>query len=73
MFKLYRFDSSLFSSHATAPLDVDPSFPLYDPKTNYHSPRPYFLRSKANRWMEVYLNEGLNFEESKEFEDTDVT
>ncbi|KAL1812068.1 hypothetical protein ACET3Z_022133 [Daucus carota] len=71
-------DSSLdpkpFSSPAIAPLDADPSFPPYDPKTNYLSPRPQFLRYKPHRRMEVYLSkEGLHFEESKEFEDTEVT
>ncbi|XP_074343447.1 uncharacterized protein LOC141682640 [Apium graveolens] len=72
-----NLDSSLdlgpFSSPAIAPLDADPSFPPYDPKTNYLSPRPQFLRYRP-RQMEIYQSkEGLNFEDNKEFEDNDVT
>ncbi|KAK1359130.1 hypothetical protein POM88_043604 [Heracleum sosnowskyi] len=48
----FSLDFGPFSSPAIAPLDADPSFPPYDPKTNYLSPRPQFLRYKPNRRME---------------------
>ncbi|KAL1564548.1 hypothetical protein AAHA92_06875 [Salvia divinorum] len=39
-----------------APLDADPSLPPYDPKTNYLSPRPQFIRYKPNPIVEMLLN-----------------
>lgn len=43
-------------SPAIAPLDADPSFPPYDPKTNYLSPRPQFLHYKPNPRIGILLN-----------------
>ncbi|XP_062082923.1 uncharacterized protein LOC133789177 [Humulus lupulus] len=58
-----------------APLDSDPLAPPYDPKTNYLSPRPRFLRFKPNPRVELFLNnltsEGKSLEDS--FSDTDIT
>ncbi|XP_011015790.1 PREDICTED: uncharacterized protein LOC105119361 isoform X1 [Populus euphratica] len=48
--------SSSFPNPALAPLDADPSVPTYDPKTNYLSPRPQFLRYRPNPRIELYLN-----------------
>ncbi|XP_047945801.1 uncharacterized protein LOC125192308 [Salvia hispanica] len=39
-----------------APLDADPSLLPYDPKTNYLSPRPQFIRYKPNPIVEMLLN-----------------
>lgn len=65
------------ASPVIAPLDADPSLPPYDPRTNYLSPRPLFLRYKPNPRVEVFLNKQvLDFEEglmSEIFSDTDVT
>lgn len=79
------FKNKTYSSPVIAPLDADPSFPPYDPKTNYLSPRPKFLRYKPNPRIEVFLNKekGHDFELGKGLEesvvisdnssDTDVT
>ncbi|KAF8404797.1 hypothetical protein HHK36_009686 [Tetracentron sinense] len=45
-----------------APLDIDPSFPPYDPKTNYLSPRPKFLHYKPNPRIEAYPNKERGFD-----------
>ncbi|XP_058069605.1 uncharacterized protein LOC131218804 [Magnolia sinica] len=53
--------------------DIDPPIPPYDPKTNYLSPRPMFLRYKPNRRIEVFLNKEKDFdpvEASKQPEDS---
>ncbi|CAI0433713.1 unnamed protein product [Linum tenue] len=41
-----------------SPLDADPYIAPYDPKTNYLSPRPQFLRYKHNPLVELYLQKG---------------
>ncbi|KAH6789894.1 hypothetical protein C2S51_004900 [Perilla frutescens var. frutescens] len=43
-------------SSSITPLDADPSLPPYDPKTNYLSPRPQFIRYKPNPRVEMLLN-----------------
>lgn len=79
------FKNMTYSSPVIAPLDADPSCSPYDPKTNYLSPRPKFLRYKPNPRIEVFLNKekGHDFELGKGLEesfvisdnssDTDVT
>lgn len=60
-------------SPAIAPLDSSPSVPPYDPKTNYLSPRPQFLRYRPNPRIEHYLNkEGalLDMGDGKQLEDS---
>ncbi|XP_057788059.1 uncharacterized protein LOC131005233 [Salvia miltiorrhiza] len=46
-----------------APLDADPSLPPYDPKTNYLSPRPQFIRYKPNPRVEILKGKGLDSDE----------
>ncbi|CAL1382741.1 unnamed protein product [Linum trigynum] len=41
-----------------SPLDADPYIAPYDPKTNYLSPRPQFLRYKHNPLVELYFQKG---------------
>ncbi|XP_010266774.1 PREDICTED: uncharacterized protein LOC104604213 [Nelumbo nucifera] len=53
------------SSPDLAPLDVDPSLPPYDPKTNYLSPRPQFLHYRPNPRIEVYLKKEREMEQSE--------
>ncbi|XP_042514295.1 uncharacterized protein LOC122088969 [Macadamia integrifolia] len=53
---------SLSPSPVLAPLEVDPSLPPYDPKTNYLSPRPQFLRYKPNPRIDDYLNKEQGFD-----------
>ncbi|CAK7330249.1 unnamed protein product [Dovyalis caffra] len=55
-FKISPRVSCSLPSPALAPLDADPSLPPYDPKTNYLSPRPQFLRYRPNPRIELYLN-----------------
>lgn len=43
-------------SSSIAPLDADPLLPPYDPKTNYLSPRPQFIRYKPNPRVGMLLN-----------------
>ncbi|XP_008787232.2 uncharacterized protein LOC103705346 isoform X1 [Phoenix dactylifera] len=65
--------SSFSPSPAIAPLDADPSLPPYDPKTNYLSPRPQFLRYRPNHRIEHYLSkEGhlLDIGDGKQLEDS---
>ncbi|XP_042506666.1 uncharacterized protein LOC122083062 [Macadamia integrifolia] len=57
-----KIKTSLSPSPALAPLDMDPSLRPYDPKTNYLSPRPQFLRYKPNPRIEVYLNKERVFD-----------
>lgn len=60
-----------------APLDADPLMIPYDPKTNYLSPRPQFLRYRPNPRIELYRErEGKQLEEhfaSESFSDSDVS
>ncbi|KAL8166561.1 hypothetical protein V2J09_008060 [Rumex salicifolius] len=49
-----------------APLDADPFVQPYDPKTNFLSPRPQFLRYKPPEEVSLNLNNHL----LKNFEDT---
>ncbi|KAK2968911.1 hypothetical protein RJ640_018603, partial [Escallonia rubra] len=69
-FKIKPSRSSV--SPVIAPLDADPTLPPYDPKTNYLSPRPQFLRYKPNPRIELFLHKekGLDFGESKQCEDS---
>ncbi|XP_043714470.1 uncharacterized protein LOC122662823 [Telopea speciosissima] len=53
---------SLSPSPVLAPLEVDPSLPPYDPKTNYLFPRPLFLHYKPNPRIDVYLNKERGFD-----------
>ncbi|KAK3011998.1 hypothetical protein RJ639_011256, partial [Escallonia herrerae] len=68
-FKIKHSCSSV--SPVIAPLDADPTLPPYDPKTNYLSPRPQFLRYEPNLRIELFLHKekGLDFGESKQHED----
>ncbi|KAG6409062.1 hypothetical protein SASPL_132093 [Salvia splendens] len=50
-----------------SPIDVDPCLPPYDPKTNYLSPRPQFIRYKPNPIVEMLLNKEKGMD-SDEFE-----
>lgn len=49
-------DGLKLESSLIAPLDADPSLPPYDPKTNYLSPRPQFIRYKPNPRVGMLLN-----------------
>ncbi|KAL1534482.1 hypothetical protein AAHA92_30657 [Salvia divinorum] len=49
------------------PLVADPCLPPYDPKTNYLSPRPQFIRYKPNPRIEMLLNKEKGMD-SDEFE-----
>lgn len=49
-------DVSKLESSSIAPLDADPLLPPYDPKTNYLSPRPQFIRYKPNARVGMLLN-----------------
>ncbi|KAI3993007.1 hypothetical protein MKX01_009750 [Papaver californicum] len=46
-----------------APLDLDPSLPPYDPKTNILSPRPLFLCYRPNPRFEAYRNKGTKLDD----------
>ncbi|KAI3908084.1 hypothetical protein MKW92_040761 [Papaver armeniacum] len=46
-----------------APLDLDPSLPPYDPKTNILSPRPLFLCYKPNPRVEAYRTKGTKLDD----------
>ncbi|KAI3978660.1 hypothetical protein MKX01_015835 [Papaver californicum] len=46
-----------------APLDLDPSLPPYDPKTNILSPRPLFLCYRPNPRVEAYRNKGTKLDD----------
>ncbi|XP_042010239.1 uncharacterized protein LOC121758879 [Salvia splendens] len=50
-----------------SPIDVDPCLPPYDPKTNYLSPRPQFIRYKPNPRIEMLLNKDKGMD-SDDFE-----
>ncbi|KAI3525504.1 hypothetical protein L1887_04344 [Cichorium endivia] len=53
--KIRPFCCSPQTSPIIAPLDADP-LPPYDPKKNFLSPRPQFLRYKPNPRIELLLN-----------------
>lgn len=55
-FKNRPFCCSPVTSPIIAPLDLDPHLPPYDPKKNFLSPRPQFLRYKPNPRIEILLN-----------------
>ncbi|KAI3774639.1 hypothetical protein L1987_49198 [Smallanthus sonchifolius] len=50
------FCCSPINSPIVAPLDSEPNLPPYDPKKNFLSPRPQFLRYKPNPRIENLLN-----------------
>ncbi|KAL8188939.1 hypothetical protein R6Q57_029459 [Mikania cordata] len=60
---------SPITSPIIAPLDSDPHLPPYDPKKNFLSPRPQFLRYKPNPRIGNLLNKEIN----DEYGEDDVT
>ncbi|KAK9071090.1 hypothetical protein SSX86_009658 [Deinandra increscens subsp. villosa] len=48
--------SPITSSPIVVPIESDPNLPPYDPKKNFLSPRPQFLRYKPNPRIENLLN-----------------
>ncbi|KAD0092166.1 hypothetical protein R6Q59_020758 [Mikania micrantha] len=60
---------SPITSPIIAPLDSDPHLPPYDPKKNFLSPRPQFLRYKPNPRIGNLLNKEI----SDEYGEGDVT
>lgn len=58
--KIRPFCCSPITSPIIAPLDSDPHLPPYDPKKNFLSPRPQYLRYKPNPRIELFLNKEGN-------------
>nr|XP_043626329.1 uncharacterized protein LOC122597818 [Erigeron canadensis] len=54
--KIRPFCCSPVTSPIIAPLDADPYVPPYDPKKNFLSPRPQYLRYKPNPRIDLLLN-----------------
>ncbi|KAI3715947.1 hypothetical protein L6452_22939 [Arctium lappa] len=67
--KIRPFCCSPQTSPIVAPLD-HPSLPPYDPKKNFLSPRPQFLRYKPNPRIEILLNKS---DGNDDYGDDDVT
>lgn len=59
----WKVEKSKVVSSPIAPLDADPSLPPYDPKTNYLSPRPQFIRYKPNPRVEMLKEKALDSDE----------
>ncbi|KAI3803768.1 hypothetical protein L1987_31930 [Smallanthus sonchifolius] len=64
------FCCSPVTSPIVAPLDSDPNFPPYDPKKNFLSPRPQFLRYKPNPRIENLLNKEYGEDDVARLEDS---